>query len=160
MLSKLTALAVFILVSTSGVAQIPLIDIKNAWVRTAVPGQSATGAFMTITHKDGARLVRAASPVAGVAEIHEMKMDGDVMKMRALPLGLELPSGQAVSLAPGGYHIMLLDLKGALAKDSVVPLTLWFKDAKGVETQLELKLAVAARAPHATASQAAPEHKH
>ena len=160
MLSKLAALAVFVMVSSTGVAQTQLIDIKNAWVRTAVPGQSATGAFMTIIHKDGARLVRAASPVAGVTEIHEMKMDGDVMKMRALPFGVDLPAGRAVDLAPGGYHIMLLDLKGALAKDSVVPLTLWFKDAKGVESQLELKLPVAARAPHATAGQAAPEHKH
>lgn len=160
MLSKLAALAVSVLVSFSGVAQTPLIEIKNAWVRTAVPGQKATGAFMTIIHKDGARLVRGASPVAGVTEIHEMKMEGDVMKMRALPQGVDLPAGRPVALAPGGYHIMLLDLKGALAMDSVVPLTLWFKDAKGVETQLELNLPVAARMPNAPAGHTAPEHKH
>lgn len=141
-------------------AQPGAIDIKNAWVRTAVPGQTATGAFMTITHNDGARLIRVASPVAGVTEIHEMKMEGDIMRMRALPLGLELPAGRAVDLAPGGYHIMLMDLKGALAKDSVVPLTLWFQDAKGVESRLELKLPVAARASSATANPAAHEHKH
>ena len=162
MRSRLTAVAAFILVSFAGatVAQTAVIEIKNAWVRTAVPGQSATGAFMTITHKDGARLVRGASPIAGVTEIHEMKMEGDVMKMRALPQGVDLPAGRAVDLAPGGYHIMLMDLKGALPKDSVVPITLWFKDAKGVESQLELKLPVAARAPDGKAAGAMSEHKH
>ncbi len=162
MRSRLTAVAAFILVSFAGVtvAQTAVIEIKNAWVRTAVPGQSATGAFMTITHKDGARLVRGASPIAGVTEIHEMKMEGDVMKMRALPQGVDLPAGRSVDLAPGGYHIMLMDLKGALPKDSVVPITLWFKDAKGVESQLELKLPVAARAPDGKAGGAMSEHKH
>lgn len=152
--------ALAILAAGNSLAQTPQIDIKNAWVRTAVPGQTATGAFMTITHKDGARLVRGVSPIAGLTEIHEMKMEGDVMKMRALPQGLDLPAGRAVNLAPGGYHIMLMDLKGALPKDSVVPITLWFKDAKGVESQLDLKLPVAVRAPNATAGKAESEHKH
>jgi periplasmic copper chaperone A len=160
MLSKLTALAAFVFVSSTGIAQTQLIEVKNAWVRTAVPGQTATGAFMTITHKDGARLVRGVSPVAGVTEIHEMKMEGDVMKMRALPQGVELPAGRAVDLVPGGYHIMLMDLKNPLPKDAVVPITLWFKDAKGVESQMELKLPVAARAPNAKPGAAMSEHKH
>ncbi len=162
MFSRLAFVATFMVVLSTGavMAQPGAIDIKNAWVRTAVPGQTATGAFMTITHNDGARLIRVASLVAGVTEIHEMKMEGDIMRMRALPLGLELPAGRAVDLAPGGYHIMLMDLKGALAKDSVVPLTLWFQDAKGVESRLELKLPVAARASSATANPAAHEHKH
>lgn len=82
------------------------------------------------------------------------------MKMRALPQGVDLPAGRSVDLAPGGYHIMLMDLKGALPKDSVVPITLWFKDAKGVESQLELKLPVAARAPDGKAGGAMSEHKH
>jgi periplasmic copper chaperone A len=160
-LKLITLLTLSSLLATgSAVSQTAVIDVKNAWVRTAVPGQTATGAFMTITHKDGARLVRGASPVAGVTEIHEMKMEGDIMKMRALPLGLDLPAGRSVDLAPGGYHIMLMDLKGALPKDSTVPITLWFKDAKGVETSLELQLPVAARAPNAKAGPAAPEHKH
>lgn len=141
-------------------AQTQAIAIENAWVRTAVPGQTATGAFMTITHKDGGRLVRGVSAMAGVTEIHEMKMEGDIMKMRALPQGVDLPAGQAVNLAPGGYHIMLMDLKGALPKDSVVPITLWFKDTKGVESQLDLKLPVASRAPNAKPGAATTEHKH
>jgi len=63
----------------------------------------ATGAFMTLTAKDGAQLVGASSPVAGVAQVHEMKMEGGVMKMAAVQGGLELPAGKAVQLKPGGY---------------------------------------------------------
>lgn len=123
------------------------VQVKDAWVRTAVPGQKATGAYMTITAKDGARLVGVASPVAGVAEIHEMKMDGNVMKMRAVAGGLELPAGKPVELKSGSYHLMLMDLKAALPKDTTIPLTLVFKDGKGVESKLELNLPVAAINP-------------
>ena len=141
-------------------AQTQGIDVKNAWVRTAVPGQSATGAFLTITHKEGARLVRVTSPVAGVTEIHEMKMEGDVMKMRAVADGVELPAGKAVELAPGGYHLMLMDLKAALPKDAIVPVTLWFRDAKGAESKVDLKLPVAAHSPSGKVGDAAGAHKH
>ncbi len=127
--------------ATSAMAQD--VDIKNAWVRTSVQGQSATGAFMTITARQDTRLVGVVSPVAGVAEVHEMKMDGGVMKMRAVEGGLVLPAGKAVELKPGGYHVMLMDLKAALPKDSTVPVTLVFKDAKGSESRVELKLPVA-----------------
>lgn len=124
----------------------PAINIKDAWVRTTVPGQRGTGAYMKITAKEGARLVGASTPVAGITEVHEMKMDGDVMKMRGLP-GLELPAGKTVELKPGGLHVMLMDLKAALPKDSTVPLTLVFRDAQGVESRMELKLPVSAVAP-------------
>ena len=124
------------------------VEIKDAWVRTAVPGQKATGAFMKITSKDGTRLVAVASPVAGVAEVHEMKMDGGVMTMRAVNGGLELPAGKTIELKPGGYHVMLMDLKAALPKETTVPLTLVFKDAKGAETRLELKVPVATAPAH------------
>ena len=123
------------------------VDVKDAWVRTSVQGQKATGAFMKLTAKDGAKLVAVTSPAAGVAEVHEMKMDGDIMKMRAVPGGLDLPAGKTVELKPGGYHVMLMDLKAALPKDSSVPLTLVFKDAKGVESKLELKVPVTTMAP-------------
>ena len=134
------------------------VDIKNAWVRSTVPGQKATGAFMTITAKDGAKLVGVASPAAGVAEVHEMKMEGDVMKMRAVQNGLDLPAGKAVELKPGGYHVMLMDLKSALPKDSSTALTLTFKDANGVESKVELKVPVAAVNPSGKPEEAA--HKH
>ena len=140
---KLLALA-FALVCGSVSAQ--TIDIKDAWVRSTVPGQQASGAFMKITAKEGATLVGASSPAAGEAAVHEMKMDGGVMTMRAVP-ALELPAGKTVVFGPGGYHVMLMDLKAALPKGSTVALTLVFKDAQGVQRSVALKLPVAAVAP-------------
>jgi copper(I)-binding protein len=137
----------------AGMAHAQSVDVKDAWVRTSVQGQKATGAFMKLTAKDGAKLVAASSPVAGVTEVHEMKMEGDIMKMKAVAGGLDLPAGKTVELKPGGYHVMLMDLKAALPKDSTIPLTLVFKDAKGMESRLELKV------PVATAPMAAA-HKH
>lgn len=137
---KLKALAAILAVAC-GSLYAQTVEVKDAWVRTSVQGQQATGAFMKITAKDGARLVAVSSPVAGVAEVHEMKMEGDVMKMRAVP-ALDLPAGKTVELKPGGYHVMLMDLKAPLPKDSTVPLTLVFKDAKGVENKVELKVPV------------------
>ena len=150
-----------VLLSLSGHLYAQNVDVKDAWVRTSVQGQKATGAFMKITAKEGSTLVGVASPVAGVAEVHEMKMDGDVMRMRALPQGLPLPAGQPVALTPGGYHVMLMDLKATLPKDSTIPLTLTFKDAKGVESRVELKLPVATTAPGGAAAPAGHAgHKH
>jgi copper(I)-binding protein len=123
------------------------VDIQGAWARATVQGQKASGAFMQLTAKEASRLVRVSSPVAGVSEVHEMSMDGGVMKMRALDKGLELPAGKAVELKPGGYHVMLMDLKVPLVKDTTIPLTLVFKDAKGVETSKELKVPVSQVAP-------------
>jgi periplasmic copper chaperone A len=128
------------------------VEVKDAWARATVQGQMATGAFMKLTSKEGSRLVSASSPVAGVTEVHEMKMDNNVMKMNAIP-GLDLPAGKAVELKPGGYHVMLMDLKMPLKKDTTIPLTLVFKDAKGVESKTELKVPVNTAAPMA-------EHKH
>jgi copper(I)-binding protein len=116
--------------------------------------QKATGAFMKITAKDNAKLVAVSSPVAGVVEIHEMKMDKDVMRMSALPNGLDLPAGKAVELKPGGYHVMLMDLKAPLVKDTAVPMTLTLQDAKGVKSKVELKVLVGMQAP------AMPSHDH
>ena len=127
----------------AGAVQAQTVEVKDAWVRTSVQGQKATGAFMKLTARDGARLVSASSPVAGVTEVHEMKMEGDVMKMKALAGGLDLPAGKTVELKPGGYHVMLMDLKTALPKESTIPLTLVFKDAKGAESRVELKVPVA-----------------
>jgi len=90
------------------------VDVSQAWVRATVAQQKATGAFLQLKAKSDSRLVEARSPVAGVVEIHEMAMDGSVMKMRAVP-GLDLPAGKSVELKPGGYHIMLMDLKGAIS---------------------------------------------
>ena len=140
------------------------VTVTDAWARATVQGQKATGAFMKITAKDSAKLVGVSSPVAGVVEIHEMKMDKDVMKMSALPNGLELPAGKAVELKPGGYHVMLMDLKAPLAKDTTIPLTLTVQDAKGMKSTVELKLLVGSQAPampsHDHSKHKHTEHKH
>lgn len=127
------------------------VTITGGWVRSSVAGQKGSGAFMKITAKESVRLTAVSSPVAGVAEVHEMKMDGDVMKMRAVPV-LELPAGSTVELKPGGYHLMLMDLKQSLTVGSTVPVTLMFKDGKGAERRVEVKLPVAAAAPGAGAA--------
>lgn len=131
------------------------VDVQGAWARATVQGQTATGAFMTLTAKANTRLVGASSPVAGVAEVHEMVMDGGVMKMRAVAGGLELPAGKAVELKPGSYHVMLMDLKLPVQKDTTIPLTLTFKNAKGEESKTELKVPVSMAAPAGMM-----EHKH
>jgi copper(I)-binding protein len=128
------------------------VDIQGAWARATVQGQKASGAYMQLTAKDATQLVRVSTPVAGVSEAHEMKMEGDVMKMRALNQGLELPAGKAVELKPGGIHIMLMDLKAPLVKGSTIALTLVFKNAKGVESTKELKVPVLQLAPAGHAS--------
>jgi copper(I)-binding protein len=145
---KLIAAALLIAAATTAQAQ-PVVRAEGGWVRATVPGQRGTGAFVTLTAPEGATLLRASSPVAGVTEIHEMKLDeGGVMRMRAIPQ-LALPAGQPVALKPGGHHVMLMDLKAPLPKDVAVPLTLVLRDAQGREQQLELKLPVQAVAPGA-----------
>jgi copper(I)-binding protein len=132
------------------------VKVDDAWARATVQGQKATGAFMKLTAPQATRLVAVSTPVAGVAEIHEMKMDGGVMKMRALP-ALDLPAKQAVELKPGSYHLMLMDLKAPLMKDSSVALTLTFKDAKGVESQQQIAVPVSTGMPQGSGH---GQHKH
>ena len=117
------------------------IAVKDAWVRGTVTGQKATGAFMQLSSSTDAVLVAATSPVAGVVEIHEMAMDAGVMKMRAVP-GLPLPAGKTVDLAPGGYHVMLMDLKQPLKDGEKVPLTLTFTDKAGKKTTQDVTAVV------------------
>ena len=133
------------------------VKVDNAWARATVQGQKATGAFMKLTAPQAAQLVAVSTPVAGVAEIHEMKMDGGVMKMRAMP-ALELPANQTVELKPGGYHLMLMDLKTPLAKDSNLALTLTFRDAKGVESRQQVNVPVTTGMPQGAMSDHAHGH--
>lgn len=144
------------LTSVSAWAQ---VRIDNAWARATVAGQKATGAFMRITAPQATQLVAVSTTVAGVAEIHEMKMDGGVMRMRAIA-ALDLPAGQAVELKPGGYHLMLMDLKGPLAKDASVALTLTFRDAKGVESRQQLTVPVSTSMPQGPMPASGGAHSH
>jgi len=109
------------------------VTVRDAWVRGTVPKQQASGAFMQLSAEQDTRLIAARSPVAGVVELHEMVMDGDVMKMRQIP-GLDIVPGRVLDLKPGGFHVMLLDLKGQLRGGDVVPITLVFEDARTKKT--------------------------
>lgn len=136
------------------------VQADNAWARASVQGQQATGAFMQLTAKEPLRLVGVETPAAETGEIHEMKMEGDVMRMRQIE-GLNLPQGQAVALKPGGYHIMFQQLKAPLQDGSEVPVTLVFKDAKGETSRLHLQVPVKRMAPAASnAGHAMPAMTH
>ena len=113
------------------------VTVSDPWVRATVPAQKATGAFMRVKSDTDARLVSAASPVAGVVEIHEMLMDKDVMKMNRIP-GLDLPAGKDVELEPGGYHVMLMDLKAQVKEGDQVPVTLTVENKDGSRQTIEL----------------------
>lgn len=147
-----TLLSLLLATSLCTGAQAQDIVITDAWARATVAGQKATGAFMTITAKEASQLVAASSPVAGITEIHEMKMEKDVMRMAPVP-ALALPAGKAVALKPGGYHVMFMDLKNTLTDKSTVPLTLTFENAKGQKSQQVLQVPVRAMTPMST-------HKH
>ena len=119
--------------------------VKDPWVRGTVPQQKATGMFAQITSTGGGKLVSASSPVASIVEIHEMAMEGDVMKMRAIP-GLDLPAGKAVDLKPGGYHVMLIDLKQALKAGDTVPVKLVIEGKDGKRETIDVNAPVRALA--------------
>jgi periplasmic copper chaperone A len=117
------------------------VAVTDAWVRGTVVGQKVTGAFMQLKSATDTALVAAASPAAKFAEIHEMKMDGGMMKMNAIER-LPLAAGKAVELKPGSYHVMLFDLDAPLKEGDVVPLTLTFEDRAGTKSKVEVKASV------------------
>lgn len=120
------------------------IEITTPWTRATPPSARTGGGFMTITNKGTVadRLVSARSNASDKVEIHEMQMDGNVMRMRELAKGLEIPPGATVTLKPGSYHIMFMELKAPLAKDAKdakVPLTLVFEKAGSIDVQLNVE---------------------
>ncbi len=136
------------------------VTVEESWARATVQGQKATGAFMKITAKEGTKLVGASSPAAGVTEIHEMKMDKDVMKMSAIS-ALPIPAGKTVELKPGGLHVMLMDLKAPLNDKTNVPITLVFENAKGVRSNMDLQVPVKKMGmPQESKHEHKHDHKH
>lgn len=117
------------------------IVVKDAWVRATVPQQKATGAFMQIQSTKKVRLIEVQSAAAGLVEVHEMKMDNNVMKMRAIPQ-LDVPAGKNVELKPGGYHVMLMDLKAQAKADDTVTLKLIFEDENKKQETVDVKATV------------------
>ncbi len=117
------------------------LEISQPWTRATPPAAKAGGGFLTITNRGTVpdRLVAARSTVSGKVEIHEMKMDGNVMRMRELDKGLEIPPGATVELKPGGNHIMFMELKAPFAKDAKVPATLVFEKAGSIDVELPVQ---------------------
>lgn len=144
--APLAALAATLLVVSAALAQAAAPKVEGAWIRSSVPGQQGTGAFMQLTSAQPLELVRITTPAAGIAEVHEMKLEGDIMRMRPLRK-LELPAGRTVELKPGGHHLMLQELKQPLRAGTTVPMTLVFRDAKGAEITLNLQVPVSTTAP-------------
>ena len=99
------------------------ISVTDAWASATMPGQPVSGAYMQIQADADARLLGVSSSVVPRVEVHEMSMDGGVMRMREVK-SIELPKGKTVSLEPGGFHIMLMNLKKPIAAGDVIPLTL------------------------------------
>jgi copper(I)-binding protein len=123
----LLALALAGLVSLPALAQ---VSVSDPWVRATVPQQKVAGAFMQLRSAKAARLVGVKTPVAGHVELHQMAMEGQTMRMRAVE-SIDLPAGQTVNLASGGYHVMLFDLQRQLKEGEQVPLSLTVVDAAG-----------------------------
>ena len=112
--------------------------VDDAWVRATVAGQPSTGAFMHITSSTDSKLIEVRSPVAKTVQIHESKMQNDVMSMQPVT-SVALPAGKSVAIEPEGYHVMLIDLVNQVKAGDQVPLTLIVEDSKGVKEQIEVK---------------------
>ncbi|MCD2516108.1 copper chaperone PCu(A)C [Massilia sp. G4R7] len=113
------------------------VSVSDPWVRATVPAQKATGAFMRVQSAAPARLVGVQADVAGRAELHEMAMDGQTMRMRRVD-GIDLPAGKPVNLASGGYHVMLFDLKRQVKEGENVAITLTVQDAAGKKQDVKV----------------------
>ncbi len=154
--ASLGGLSLGLLLAAAAQAQ---VTVKDPWIRGTVAQQSATGLFAQITSAQGGRLVAGSSPVAGVVEIHEMKMEGTTMRMRAIP-GLELPAGQAVELKPGGHHLMLMDLKQPLKTGESVPVSLVIERSGGQRETVQVQAVVRAMPGTAAAKDGHGHHGH
>lgn len=121
------------LASASAQTPSPQVQVSNAWSR-ATPGGATTGAaYLTLASPAGDTLTGITTPAAKTASVHEMAMDGAIMRMRQVSAGLSLPPGQPVTLQPGGYHIMLEGLKAPLQKGQTLPLHLIFAKSAPVD---------------------------
>ncbi|MEF8731614.1 copper chaperone PCu(A)C [Candidatus Accumulibacter phosphatis] len=142
---RLARIAAALLILGAASAVHAQVRVDGAWARATVPSQSATGAFMRLTADKDVVLTGVSSPVARVVEVHEMSMDKDIMRMRAVDQ-LPLKAGQTNELKSGGLHIMMMGLKKQIKVAEVVPLTLSFKAADGRVSTVEAN-AMASFAP-------------
>lgn len=120
------------------VATLGALEISGAFTRATLPNAPVAGGFFTVTNT-GAEddlLLSVSSPIAKQSQIHEMAMEGDVMKMRQLADGLVIPAGESVTLAPGGYHLMFMGLNATIKEGDTVPVTLTFEKAGTIVIEL------------------------
>ena len=113
------------------------LAIGHPWSRATPPGADVGAGYLTIANEGAEpdRLVAATAAGAGRVQVHTMTEDGGVMSMRALPDGLEIPAGTTVELAPGGTHLMLMDLAGPLKEGERIPATLRFEKAGALDVE-------------------------
>jgi copper(I)-binding protein len=135
------------------------VTATSPWARPTVQGQRSAGVYVTLTAAEPLTLVAISTPVAGSGEMHEMKLEGDVMRMRALER-LDLPAGKPVALKPGGYHLMLQGLKAPLQPGTSIPVTLTFRTARGEQRELALQVPVSATPPKEADAAGHGNHKH
>lgn len=129
-----TTLAAALLIGTISLPSWAVnISVTDVWTRTTVPGQKVSGGYLKIQSDEDAQLVAVSSSAVPRVEIHEMKMDGNVMRMREVK-AIDLPKGKIVSLEPGGFHLMLMNLQKPIAAGDMVPLKLVVKSGGKQQT--------------------------
>jgi copper(I)-binding protein len=128
------------------------LELTDRWARATPPRAPAAGGFLTITNlgDEADRLIAVSSPIAEIGEIHEMKVEDGVMTMRPLDGGLEIPPHASVTLAPGGFHFMFIDLKERPVEGDEMPVTLRFEKAGTIDTFLHVE-AIGAKGPDGAA---------
>lgn len=126
------------------------LEVAHPWTRATPATAQSGGGFLTVINKGTTsdRLIAARSAASDRVEVHEVRMENNVMKMRELEKGLEIPAGATVMLKPGGYHIMFMGLKAPFAKDAKVPLTLVFEKAGSLDIVLDVEALGAAAPKH------------
>jgi len=150
----LAAVALALLWSSVAGAQdykLGTLEIGHPWARATPPTAPAGGGYLTVTNKGTTedRLISVKSPAAGAVQVHEMKMEGNIMRMREVEGGLAIPPGATVALAPGGLHLMMMGLKEPLKQGERVPVTLVFEKAGSINVELAV-----------IAMGATPSHEH
>jgi copper(I)-binding protein len=124
------------------------VKVDAAWVRTTSLTQQSTGAYMKITSTEAVKLVGVSTPLTKIAEVHEMKMDGDIMRMRALTDGLAIPANKLVELKPNAYHVMMQDLKQPIVTGASTPLQLHFLTAANKKITVSINAKASFKDPY------------
>lgn len=115
------------------------LKVTDAWIKSTAPGQPVAAAYMTLTATEDVKVIGSSSSVASSVEIHEMRMTGNIMRMRQLK-ELQLKAGKSEILAPGGYHLMLQDIKHQIKAGEVVPIVLIIQDKIGNQHKISLNV--------------------